>query len=101
MPYRYITKPRASRKIWSFYRNVAEKYRHTYAEDDMVNNIRSTIHSISLIEKTLPRRKPSLQRWKEYYMTKADKWYFAYTIEGDTIVVHDACHAQNMHEEQE
>ena len=24
------------------------------------------------------------------------KWYFAYTIEGDTIFIQDACHAQNM-----
>lgn len=23
---------------------------------------------------------------------------YAYTIEGDTIVIHDACHRQNMHE---
>ncbi len=36
-----------------------------------------------------------------YYMAHAGKWYFAYTIEGEKIVVHDACHAQNMHEEEE
>ena len=29
-----------------------------------------------------------------------DKWYFAYTIDGDTIFIEDACHAQNMHEEE-
>jgi len=30
-------------------------------------------------------------------MANTDKWYFAYTIEGDTITIVDACHAQNMH----
>ena len=24
--------------------------------------------------------------------------YYAYTIDGDTITIQDACHAQNMHE---
>ena len=28
-----------------------------------------------------------------------EKWYYAYTIEGDTVTVVDACHAQNMHEQ--
>lgn len=31
-------------------------------------------------------------------MANTDKWYYAYTIDGDTITVVDACHAQNMHE---
>ena len=31
-------------------------------------------------------------------MANTDKWYYAYTIEGDTITVIDACHVQNMHE---
>ena len=30
-------------------------------------------------------------------LAHADKWYYAYTIEDDTIVIHDACHQQNMH----
>jgi hypothetical protein len=29
-------------------------------------------------------------------MANTDKWYYAYTIDGDTITVRDACHAQNM-----
>ena len=37
-------------------------------------------------------------QYKCYYMANTDKWYYAYTIEGDTITVVDACHAQNMHE---
>ena len=98
MPYKYLIKPNASRKIWSFYRNVARKYRHTYAEEDMVKNIQDAVRSISLIEISLLRRKPILERWSRYLMANTDKWYFAYTIEGDTVVVHDASHAQNMHE---
>lgn len=46
----------------------------------------------------MPRRTPTISRWKNYYMAKAGKWYFAYIVEDDTIIVVDACHAQNMHE---
>lgn len=31
-------------------------------------------------------------------MANTDRWYYAYVIEDDTIVVIDACHALNMHE---
>ena len=31
-------------------------------------------------------------------MANTKKWYFTYRIDGDTIYVEDACHAQNMHE---
>lgn len=31
-------------------------------------------------------------------MANTDKWYFAYTFDGETITIVDACHAQNMHE---
>ncbi len=99
IPYRYIIRPRASQKIRSFYSNVARKYRHTYDYDDLINNVHEALYSIHEIEKSLPRRKPILKRWSDYYMANTDKWYFAYTIEADTIVVVDACHAQNMHED--
>ena len=33
-------------------------------------------------------------------MANTDKWYFAYTFNGETVTVVDACHAQNMHENQ-
>ena len=33
----YIIKPRASRKIFTFYQNVAKKYRHTYDKDDQTD----------------------------------------------------------------
>ena len=94
----YIIKPRASRKIFTFYQNVAKKYRHTYDKDDMKRNAHDAIFSMYEIERTLLRREPILTRWKGYYMANTDKWYYAYTIDGDTITVRDACHAQNMHE---
>lgn len=48
----------------------------------------------------LTRRQPSLTRWSNYHMANTDKWYFAYTIDDDTITIVDACHAQNMHEKE-
>jgi hypothetical protein len=81
----------------SFYRNVSKKYKHTYSEEVMHQNIDEAIDAMYQIEQTLLRREPTLERWKGYYMANTDKWYFAYTIEGDTITIVDACHAQNMH----
>ena len=94
--YRYIIKPRASRKIFSFYQNVAKKYRHTYDKDDLKRDVQNADFSIFRIENGLLRRKPTISRWARYYMANTDKWYFAYTIDGDTITVVDARHAQNM-----
>ena len=74
-----------------------KKYKHTYSEELMHQNIDEAIDAMYQIEQTLLRREPTLERWKGYYMANTDKWYFAYTIEGDTITIVDACHAQNMH----
>ena len=95
---RYIVKKRAARKINSFYHNVAKRYKHTYSEEMMQRNIDEAVDSIYQIERSLLRRKPTLERWSNYHMANTDKWYFAYTIQGDTITIVDACHAQNMHE---
>ena len=95
--YNYIIKARAQQKIRSFYRNVAKKYRHTYDYDDLMHNVHDAVFSIYDIEKTLVRRKPTIARWSDYYMANTEKWYFAYTIEGNTITIVDACHVQNMH----
>ena len=84
------------KKIYSFYYNVALKYRHTYSEELMHKNIDEAADSIYQIEHSLLRRKPTISRWAGYYMANTDKWYFAYIIKGDTIIVVDACHAQNM-----
>ena len=97
--YRYIVKARTQQKIRRFYQNVARKYKHTYDLDDLARDIQKAVFSIYQIERTLLRRKPTISRWTGYYMANTDKWYFAYIIEGDNIVVVDACHAQNMHED--
>ena len=96
---KYIIKPRVNRKIFSFYKNVAKKYRHTYDKTNLKRNAHDAIFSIFQIEKTLLRREPTISRWAGYHMAHKGKWYFAYTIDGDTIFIEDACHAQNMHEE--
>ena len=98
MEYRYKIKPLAQRKIRSFYYNVAKKYRHTYSKWLMYKNIDNAVDGMFLIEKTLLRREPIILRWAGYHMANTDKWYYAYTIEGDTIFIEDACHAQNMHD---
>ena len=96
--YKYIIKPRASRKIFTFYSNVAKKYRHTYDKEDLKRDVQNAVFSMYKIERSLLRRKPTLERWSNYHMANTDKWYFAYTIDGDTITIVDACHAQNMHD---
>lgn len=50
------------------------------------------------IERTLPRCRPTVRHCEGYFMANTDKWYYTYTIEGDTITVVDVCHAKNMHE---
>ena len=99
MQYHYLVRTRCFEKIYSFYYNVSLKYRHSYSEELMHKNIDDTVDSIYKIEKDLQRRNPILKRWKNFFMANTEKWYFAYTIEDDTVVVEDACHVQNMHEE--
>ena len=94
----YRIKKQCFRKIRAFYHNVAVKYKHTYSEEMMHHNIDDAIDSMYQIENTLLRREPTLQRWANYHMANTDKWYFAYTYDGDTVTIVDACHAQNMHE---
>lgn len=86
------------RKILSFYRNVAKKYRHTYSYENLNSDYKKVCSSIYKIENGLLKRKPTISRWNGLFMANAWKWYFAYRIEGDTIYVEEACHAQNMHE---
>ncbi|MGM9745524.1 MAG: hypothetical protein ACI30H_00970 [Paludibacteraceae bacterium] len=86
--------------IVTFYNNVAKKYCNTYSFELMIENILDAYDSIYRIENGLCRRNPTIERWqnKGCYMANTKKWYFLYKIEGDTIVVVDACHSQNMHE---
>ncbi len=98
MQYKYILSRRAAARIRSFYGNVARKYRHTYSFEDMERNIRDAVLSIYRIEDGLTRREPTISRWKGLYMANTARWYYAYRIDGNTVTVVDACHAQNMHE---
>ena len=100
MGYQYVIKPQAIQKIRFFYRHVHLKYRHTYSFEEMRRHIIQYVDSIYLIERTLLRRRPTLQHWQEqgWHMAHAGKWYYAYTINNDTITIEDACHEQNMHE---
>jgi len=96
---KYIIRKRCAQKITTFYRNVSKKYKHTYSLELMEQNVNDAYDSMFEIEKTLLRRKPTISRWAGYHMANTDKWYFAYTIDGDTVTVVDACHAQNMADE--
>jgi hypothetical protein len=96
--YKYFISTKAFQEIRSFYINVAKKYQHTFSYDDLEQNVRDALFSIYSIEKSLPRRKPTMLRWTGYHMANTDRWYYAYVIEDDTITIVDACHAQNMHD---
>lgn len=98
MLYRYEVTPLASRKIWSFYRNIAKKYRHTFDAEDIVKNAQRAIRNMGGIEQSLLRREPTIRRWQGFYMAHAGKWYYAYSIREDIITIEDACHEQNMNE---
>ena len=98
---RYEIKSKCVKRVASFYLNVAKKYKHTYSKELKRMNVSEAYDAMFLIEKTLLRRKPTLTRWQKpgWHMANKDKWYYAYTIDQDTITIQDACHAQNMHEE--
>ena len=95
---RYTIRKRCLAKINAFYRNVSKKYKHTYSEELMHQNADDAVDAMYKIERTLLRREPTIARWKGYHMANTDKWYYAYTIDGGTVTVVDACHAQNMHD---
>jgi uncharacterized protein YqjF (DUF2071 family) len=61
---------------------------------------RQLLHEMVDLEYSLPWDIFLIDRWAGFHMANTDNWYFAYTIDDDTIVVHDACHAQNMHDPQ-
>ena len=96
---KHVIRKRCAQKITTFYRNVSKKYKHTYSQELMEKNVHDAYDSMFQIERTLLRREPTISQWAGYHMANTDKWYFAYTIDGDTITVVDARHAQNMHEE--
>lgn len=93
---RYIILPQCIENIKRFYQNVAKKYSSTYSLELMHKNINETIDSMYLIENELLRRTPTKSIWKNCFMANTKKWYFAYKLFDDTVVIVDACHAQNM-----
>ena len=100
MQYRYVFTQKAALEIQEFYLHVSFKYRHTYSRQDMERNIFQAYNAANLIEIKLLRRQPTIARWQEqgYYMAHEGQWYYAYTINDDTITIEDACHALNMHD---
>lgn len=96
---KHVIRKRCAQKITTFYRNVSKKYKHTYSQELMEKNVHDAYDSMFQIERTLLRREPTISQWAGYHMANTDKWYFAYTRDGDTVTVVDARHAQNMHEE--
>ena len=96
---RYLISNIVLNKIRNFYVNVSKKYRHTYSKESLHSDINNAQSSIYRIENGLLRREPTINRWKgKGFMANTKKWYFLYHIDGNTIYVDDACHAQNMHE---
>ena len=93
---KHVIRKRCAQKITTFYRNVSKKYKHTYSQELMEKNVHDAYDSMFQIERTLLRREPTISQWAGYHMANTDKWYYAYTIDGDTITVVDARHAQNM-----
>ena len=93
---KHIILPQCIEAIDDFYHNVAKKYAHTYSAELMHKNIDEAFDSMYMIENTLQRRTPTISKWQGYYMANTKKWYFAYKVFNDTVVVIDACHAQNM-----
>lgn len=96
----YVLTSKVHSEIYNFYINVSKKYRNTYDYNDMSRDINRAYDAIYQIENGLFRRQPTLSRWNGLFMANSidRKWYFAYRIDGETIYVEDACHAQNMHE---
>lgn len=95
--YKYLLSEKVHFEIFKFYDNVSRKYCHTYSLELMHKNINDAYDSIYQIENGLLRRNPSIAKWAGYHMAHGGKWYFAYRIVDDTIIVEDACHEQNMH----
>ena len=96
--YNYNIWRRVHRKIQSYYTNVARKYKNTYSREMMKKNLRDAEYAMYFIEDGLARRVPTMARWSGYYMAHAKKWYYAYKIEGNNIIIVDACHERNMHD---
>ena len=65
---RHVIRKKSLLKINSFYRNVSRKYKNSYSEELMHQNIDDAIDGMYQIEETLLRRLPILKRWEGYHM---------------------------------
>ena len=95
-----IVNPTVYNEINDFYLNMHRKFRNSWGIEEIHNLIDNAVDSIYEIEDGLQRREPTISRWNGLFMatSRDKKWNFAYRIEGETIYLEDACHAQNMHE---
>ena len=55
-------------------------------------------YNYSITRNAIQKVRTFYRSWNGYHMATNGRWYYAYTIDGDTITIQDACHAQNMHE---
>lgn len=105
---KYIIKQQAINSICSFYDNTVNKaHKHVYSLSDYNNFVDKTYNDAMLIGTKTDKVKSNIntkmlntklfQEWAKsgYLVAASKKWYYAYTINGDTIIVHDACHKQN------
>ena len=70
---RYVIKKRCLSKINTFYRNVSKKYKHTYSEELMHQNVDDAVDARFQIERTLLSREPTISQWAGYHMANTDK----------------------------
>ena len=96
----YKIEDRVYNVIRNFYRNVAIYHGNTNSLEDILRYIDRACKSIYQIENGLSRRRPRMKRWQGYYvaLSKDNKWYYAYRIEGNIIHVYDACYCTNIHD---
>ena len=53
----------------------------------MHKNIDDAVDAMFEIENGLLRREPTIERWNGYHMANTEKWYYAYTFDGEKVVL--------------
>jgi len=84
-------------EISKFYYNVSLKYLHTYGYEEIDKLIKNNINKIRSINANSLLCEPLLDKWENYSRVVVDKWNFAIDIKDNKVIIVDACHAQNMH----
>jgi hypothetical protein len=88
-------------KIYTFYLNVAKKYKYTWSMEDSIMRIDKVSQEAYKVGTELAKRRPGfIRRWIGYSVdySKATGWYFAYKIEDGVIYVEDAENYRNMYD---